>query len=376
MFLVFPVYNSSFCFSKSVHPAALPGPAYPYVDHHTSVEFHAVSWISGPWSSLSSTVYGDFHRLTLAGHDVGMMIPHVSTLMDNILLPLTLLTSSCKWPFVSHSKKAVPESGKEAKGLVAFMYGVVPFVHCDEPPDKQKPTNQDAKPDAKPAKPAVEKVDSDDLQGRRLGQKPGEAVDAAKEVNKLASFAEAIGINKGRGIVYIPSEKTVIMSLSYGDFVLAVFDLWISKSFAALAGAMLKPLKLVSRDSLKRLDSSAALGAATSWAKRYDAGKVIYSTVAVEALWNGMLVDGVLKSQALDGKFSAPYGLFSYKLRDGKGAFLFWGSLEGEPSPIKWKGLQTFMKDTIKDNYQPPVDIVTADNPNYAAAPSAEGGAS
>jgi hypothetical protein len=66
----------------------LPGPAYPHVDEQPSCEVHLVELIPGPGAHWADTVLANGARLTLEGHDTGMMIPHLSPIMDNLLLPI------------------------------------------------------------------------------------------------------------------------------------------------------------------------------------------------------------------------------------------------------------------------------------------------
>src|SRR5690606_34515292 len=115
------------------HAGALPAPAYPYVDHHRSTELHDVSWIPGPWrKQTKKAILGDGLQIVLSGHDTGMMIPHVSPIMDNLMLPITLISSSCTWPFESFRRCA------EKQPMVAFFPALAPFIYCDDPETPEK----------------------------------------------------------------------------------------------------------------------------------------------------------------------------------------------------------------------------------------------
>ncbi|PRQ04062.1 hypothetical protein ENSA5_11100 [Enhygromyxa salina] len=79
--------------------------------------------------------------------------------------------------------------------------------------------------------------------------------------------------------------------------------------------------------------------------------------------------DGVLKSLILDASLKMPYGLFSYSVADGKGTILWWGEFDGVPCAIETKGLRGVTTNALKEAfYQPEVDEMLTDNPNYATA--------
>ena len=141
MLPVFLVYPSSACVSNSTHEAALPGPVYPYLANHDSTELHPVKWVPGPWVKQTKKVFADSGPFMLDGHDTGMMIPHLSPVMDNMMLPLTMLGSSCKWPFKSMKLKS------EKKGHVGFFPGIAPYLHCDSP--KKQDEGSDTAPKTK-----------------------------------------------------------------------------------------------------------------------------------------------------------------------------------------------------------------------------------
>jgi hypothetical protein len=401
MITVTPVYATSICISKSVHDAALPSPAYPYVDYHRSAEVHRVSHIPGPWRVATEGVFGDSTRVMLSGHDTGMCIPHISPIMDNLLLPMTLLNSSCAWPFVSFRKQA------EGKGLLGFFPLLAPFIYCDASPDDEqadkdgKSGNKDGKASDEGGK--VVKISSDKHQQAKSEHKPYEigwlwtskrplrpsdalgllpSTPGVRHMqNQLASdradlqkLGAKLGVQvKGSGRICIPTANTISLQFSLAEFLMGWARLLMKKGFQAALGAMFAPLKWGGTDHLKRLDPGTAKRCAesaltkASWASFKTAGKAVYGPALKATVWK-VLYEGVGRSMVLDGKLSAPYGLFSLSLHEEKGHFLVW-DIEGELHPNPFKGFHGMADEGLKSLYNPAVEDITKDNPNYAAAP-------
>lgn len=373
MLPVFPVYPHSLCISKSTHAGCLPGPAYPYFDNNSSTEVHTVKWIPGPWVKQTGSVLGDSNVMMLSGHDTGMMIPHLSPIMDNLMLPLTLVGSSCSWPFSSFKVNS------KGAGLVGFFPAYAPYIYCDAPA-ADKPSSDALKAKKPPSAPGG--------LGDKVIQAKGKFAAGAKAKAaklpgraKLKALGEKTGFSmsvSGRGRIYIPTCKTVMMRMSLAEILLGWAKVLVAKAFDALVGAALKHLKLGHSLRPARLDSDAARRLAM---REFSAGQArvlskaaqreLLETFAVNLAWK-CGYEGVVKSVILDGKLKLPYGLFSMSLSSSKGTFLWWGELEGPPTPIDFKGFRGETMEALNGVvYQPEVDDMLADNPNHATAPGA-----
>lgn len=349
MFLVFPVYPFSLCVSKSTHEGALPGPAYPYFKNNRSTDVHTVMWLPGPWVKKTGSVFGDANVLMLAGHDTGMMIPHVSPIMDNLLLPLTLVTSGCAWPFTSIKSKS------EGKGLVGFFPGYAPYIFCDA--EKAGGESSAATQKGRPHTPAP-KVEP-------------------KKKGKLETLADKAGFEfnvSGRGRVYIPGCKTIMMRMSLAELLYGWAKFLMSKVFDSIAGAALSHVKIGNKQ-LARLDSDVARRRALQEFSGHQARVLsaaaradVVNHIALE-IGRKSAYDGVLKSLILDGKVKAPYGLFSYSWSKHEGTFLWWGELDGfEACPIEFKGVRGSTTEAFDGVALPYLEELLADNPNHATA--------
>lgn len=391
MLPVFPVYILSTCVTKSFHAGALPSPAYPYFDNHCSREVHTVSWLPGPWVVRTASVFGDFQAMILEGHDTGMMIPHISPIMDNILLPMTLLSSSCTFLFSSSSKKC------HGKGVAGFFPAYAPFLYCDaevsQKPEKpgqpkpQQPLSSDEVQRTAAKKNKVRKFPGEELgpKVKAIDQKLRGAEQKVQDrLNDLGDRTKYQLNIKGRGKICIPTKMTILMQLSFADFFYGWGKFLFSRSLDALIGAGLSWLPPSKKALAGRYDQSAANRLAQQGLERADATSELfrrinrledrkiqwelYKELAPEIALK-TVVDNV-KLLVTDGKLKAPYGLFSYGLADGKGTLLWWGKLEGTPLPFNFKGLRGPAMEALKDTcYQPAVDELTADTPNYARAP-------
>jgi hypothetical protein len=384
MIQVFPVYMTSMCISKSTHDALL-GPVKPYVyySNHKSTEVHTVGWIPGPWKQGGRSTFFDAHEVAVDGHDTGMMIPHISPIMDNALLPITLLGSSCRFPFVSFAHK----SG--GKALCGFFPVLAPFLHCDAPKEGGSSTDSIAddlaargkmrKPrfamsreqrrslDAAPTEAAMQKAAVDALtvdnplrsrQPDLVGHASRLALAEARQLRAeaLEGWNAAMGafniqIN-GRGILYIPTAKTVLMGMSLDDLILGWFKLFAWAAIDALSSAVLGAGKSKFE---KFFDSGVATR--TGW-RRLEYYEIY---VFNKAVW-----DGMVKSMVLDGKLKAPFGVGSYNFANGKGTALWFLEFHFEKAPISmWEGVNTHVKRALK-KFEP-IDTLTQ-TPNVAGS--------
>lgn len=388
MIPVLPVYPSSLCVTKSVHPGALPGPAYPYFPNNQSREVHTVAFVPGPWVKKSErhNVWSDSSPIILDGHNTGPGIIHVSPIMDNALLPVTIGTSSCEWPFVTFRRQI------KGDGVVGFLPLIAPYMHCDSP-SPGKPSSKEVQ-NAGRSRPGkklndkftkvAEKRDAATQKIKRKLTRKKKAASAKTGPSAFARFSEKTGIEmpsiNGQGKIYIPLAKTVRMQLSLMEILSGWTQVLIGKAFDALAGAMLKRMDL-GGDALSRLDNDVARRLAmqsvnrsmkSEAAKRAArvAGAHLGRHLAVDTV--NKAIEGVTLSVVLDGEIKLPYGLFSYNIAEGKGNYLFWGTFESsvpldvEMLPTQGKGVKGWLADKTKDAMlQPDVDDI-ADSPHYA----------
>lgn len=375
-----PVYPWSICITKSTHEGMLPGPTYPYFANHQSTEVHTVQWVPGPWAKFSRSVWSDAHANALDGHDTGMLIPHLSPIMDNLLLPLTLLGSSCKWPFASFKTSA------DAKGVIGFFPLYAPYLHCDSP--KQDADSSDDMQDGMRSQGKVQapggkqrqvmgKARAGKLDKRR--KRVANRYAPAKE--KLDAPSKSLGI-EGTGKIYIPTCKTVLMTFSLGELMVGWAKLLTFKGLDALAGVALRPFRLGTRGPLKRFDTDVAREAGARLLARgmqnAAARGASRQAMAAAGQYAGLkladkaLFDGILKSMVLDGKVKLPYGLFSYSPSTGKGTFLKWGSFEGQPAPFEFGGVRGAGAEVYDQlSYHPGVGELVEGTP-HATGPATE----
>jgi hypothetical protein len=110
----------------SIHGGCGPGPAYPQVPAMPHRELtHTVQW-SPMGAKFGASIFGDTHRVALFGHDSGIGILHASAPIDNLDLPLTILTSTCKWLFAS---TRVITQGQAIVGFAPYA----PYLGCQAP---------------------------------------------------------------------------------------------------------------------------------------------------------------------------------------------------------------------------------------------------
>lgn len=414
MLPVFPVYITSLCVSKSVHPGALPGPAYPYFDNHRSTEIHTASFLPGPWVVRTASVFGDAQAMILEGHDTGMMIPHLSPIMDNALLPMTLLTSSCTFPFMLSSRKC------RGKAVAGFFPAYAPFLFCNseteqkpekpgEPKPKQPTSSDDIQKQVTDQKKAAHQRKLHTMQQtpaakvlKAVDDKLNAAQQKAKAVQgklnaaqqKVQDGLNAIGgktkyqLNiKGRGRICIPTKATILMELSFADLLHGWGSFLFARSLDALFAAGLACVprlanaknRLAERfdesatkqkiaEGLERLTHKSPMFRQINRAENRKARQEVYRVLAKDIASKGLT--DAFKALVTDGKVKAPLGLFNYSLADGKGTVFWWGKLDGTPLPFDFKGLNGPAKEALKGLcYQPAVKELVADNPNYAAAP-------
>lgn len=385
MFIVFPVYASSLVISKSTHQALLgPGPTYKPYGNHESREIHRVSWIPGPWVSKTESVLSDGQVFILDGHDTGMLIPHLSRIMDNLLLPVTLLTSSCTWPFVTAARSV------GGKCVVGFFPKIAPFIFCDAPDAGGSSSKAEVEELGKqgkvrvlglrdaPVKASNASKESLALLRRKernrsralaLGRAGGKhAIRATRSAQKLAKALEPITKVDGKGLIYIPFSKTVLMQMSLSDLLKGWARLFVGNAIGALTAPLFTPIKLgspmvVRQNSKANPAMSLFSASATQRVTRRQIGSYLGTTLV-----NKAAVDGALKPMVLDMKINAPYGIFKYDINKGKGSYLYWGTFDGVRPPEEFpiKGLQTrFNEWAGKGLDTKPIDVLTQ-TPNVA----------
>lgn len=372
MLYVLPVYENSLIISESTHQALLgPGPAYKPFANHRSFEVHTVTWIPGPWVVKTKTVLADGQVFMLEGHDTGMMIPHISTMMDNLMLPVTLLTSSCAWPFMTGTRSV------GGKCVVGFLPFIAPFNFCDAPEDwgTDSATAMNGK---QPSKPPAKSVDSQPRVGNVLtrdralaiGRSGGKyavrgAVVAGKVASKLGPVAAQITKVDGKGLIYIPLCKTVVMRMRLTEVLAGWARIFASNAVSAVTSRVFKPLKHPATVRRGSQDIPIFSEALTDRLTKREVAKYLGTTLV-----NKAAVDGVLKSMVLDMKIKAPYGVFKYDINKGKGSYLYWGTFDGvhPPEEFPLKGLQShFDAWAGKGLDTKPIDTLTQ-TPNVAGA--------
>lgn len=385
MLFVLPVYEHSLIISKSTHQALLgPGPAYKPYSNHTSVEIHPVTWVPGPWVVKTKTVLADGQIFMLDGHDTGMMIPHISRIMDNLMLPVTLLTSSCTWPFTTGTRSVGD------KCVVGFFPGIAPFIYCDSPEDGGSSTAAEVAALRKQRKmrvygvkaplpapvPSLMMEMSDaatDGAAKRVATRKALFAPVADRLNKLPGATAAGNLLgtltkvEGKGVIYIPMCKTVLMKMRWTEVLAGWARLFVGNAVGALTSRMFKPLRhpvtvirgKKSNPKVIPVFSEALTGRLTG----REVAKYLGTTLV-----NKTAVDGVLKSMVLDMKIKAPYGVFKYDIKKGKGSYLYWCKFDGvhPPEEFPLEGLQSrFNAWAGKGLDTKPIDVLTQ-TPNVA----------
>lgn len=352
------VYPNSTCISLSTHPGALPSPAYPYFPNHKSVELYPVELFRGYWAETSSKTFGDGQPYVLAGHDTGMMIPHLSPVMDNLMIGLTLLCSSCTWPFATIRRKV------EGKGIVGFRPVIAPYIYCDEHAEDE------------PTSDAVQAKKAPNL---KIGQrKKSSLIKGKPKLEKAAKFGKSFV--SGMGLIYIPVKKTVALEMSPLEL-LAGWAMFVGQKGLDAAAGKLTGYMSVPKGKFKRLDSDAARrrGLQAVSRKRMR-GKVARKArrQALKELGGGLaekaVVDGLkgVGGMAFGREYKAPFGIYSYDFAEGKGTVL-WHEYEGTAKfetgvGIFDEGLKGMMNKAVKDSFNPSVGEMLRNNPNFAGA--------
>ncbi|HLT35234.1 MAG TPA: hypothetical protein VK034_03090, partial [Enhygromyxa sp.] len=136
------VYEFWLRINKSKHEALFTTGVY--AEEWDYVEFSTVRGPIPMYQSFTKNVIGDSNAMALQGHDFGPLAPHFCNPPDNVLLPITWVSSSCKWPVTASSRK------HDDKSLCAFSPFVAPFLHCHG--RKVEDDNYAPPPDAKPSK--------------------------------------------------------------------------------------------------------------------------------------------------------------------------------------------------------------------------------
>jgi hypothetical protein len=336
MFYMFPVYDISLVVSKSTHQALLgPTPPTP-VANHESIEIHPVELVPGPWVVKTKTVRADGFAFVLDGHDTGMLIPHIPNVAAvDYMLPLTMLSSSCTWPFVTGSRSA------DGKCAVGFFPGFAPFIYCDSPQPggtsskalegkNAARTGSNSKRPQAPAKPRLE--------SSAKGDKVPSPTLAA-----LSDIIDVVTKIDGRGLIYIPPAKTVLMRVSFADFLEGWMRIAVAQAVKGLVDKFFAPVHegnpvLFSRRVAERV----------AWKEIKDH--------AVHSLASTALVDGAVKSIVMDAKIKAPFGVYTFSFAEGKGTYLYYGEFDGKPWTFEFKGLGHYPAQLFQTK---PVDILT-----------------
>lgn len=166
--------------------------------HHENWDHIELSFVHGlipMYQKFTGNVYGDANAMALRGHDVGPMAAHISIPPTNMMLPMHLLSSSCKWPVTARRRLHRGES------LCAFSSVLAPYLYCSSKEKKQE-QEQEQSPPAQP--------------------EPEPAGLGAKAKAKGGATAKAMK-GAGVGITMIPTGgKTVFMRLSMMDIVLEI----------------------------------------------------------------------------------------------------------------------------------------------------------
>lgn len=168
--------------------------------HHKNWDHYELSLVHGlipMYQKFTDKVYGDANAMALRGHNVGPMAFHISTPPTNMLLPMHLLSSSCKWPVTARRRL------HRGKSLCAFSAVFAPYIYCSDEKEKE-----DKKGEPEPEPSGV---------GAKAKPKP-KATATAKKPGPV-------------GITMIPTGgKTVYMRLSMMDIVLGAIDVRIDKA--------------------------------------------------------------------------------------------------------------------------------------------------
>lgn len=121
-----------------------------YAEEWDYVEFSTVRGPVPMYQSFTKNVIGDSNAMALDGHDFGPLAPHFCNPPDNVLLAITWLSSSCKWPVTASRRK------HDDKSLCAFSPFVAPYLHChgrkpalEEEPAPSPTASRQAKLEAK-----------------------------------------------------------------------------------------------------------------------------------------------------------------------------------------------------------------------------------
>ncbi|NJK31999.1 MAG: hypothetical protein HC927_06015 [Deltaproteobacteria bacterium] len=210
------VYPIWVCINKSKHEALSPPPAYPYQPSVDHVEFTTVHGWFMPSQKFSKTVKFDGVPVALEGHDSGLGIPHwASAHPANIMLPLTLLGASHKWPFTA-GRRCI-----DGHAPATFFPGWSPYLYCVS---RKKEAAPAAKPDADAGPPTA-------------GAEFKEGV-----AGNVKSFKENI---PGFGHLCIaPVGTTVVLELSLGDLLLGVWRTFVEIGLSTAFSAAFKCLNL------------------------------------------------------------------------------------------------------------------------------------
>jgi hypothetical protein len=244
-------------------------------DDWNHVEAWTVGGLVPMYQKFTTKVLGDASPMALQGHDTGPLVPHISlALPTNMLTPMHMLTSSCKWPISARRRL------HRDRSLCAFAWIFAPYIHCTSKPQDQEEEG---------AEPAI----------------PGGL--AAKAKSKASAGAKAMR-GEGVGISMIPTGgKTVLLPLSILDIVLGALDLAISKAFDKVFDKIYIVRGRDAKRHIRPFTKGAARKAGWSDATRYTRDTL------VDAAWKD-----AAKSFLLEFEVGVPFKLASVDFVAGK----------------------------------------------------------
>jgi hypothetical protein len=116
------VYETWLRINLSTHEALFPTGVYDAEYDHG--EFSPIRGPIPMYQQFTKTVLGDWNAMALQGHDYGPLAAHFCVPGDNVLLPITWISSSCKWPVTA------PRRLHNGKSLCVFSPFIAPYLHC------------------------------------------------------------------------------------------------------------------------------------------------------------------------------------------------------------------------------------------------------
>ena len=330
MFSVWPVYPHWVCINESDHEALSPAPAYPLQPKAKHLEVTTACGLYLPSQKFSKTVKFDGWPLALDGHDAGMLILHVTLapFVDNIMLPLTLLGTSTKWPFAAYRRKV------EGTTPSAFFPVAVPYTFCHSRAKASGPKKPDA-PEA-PAAPAPPPSSS--------GATQAATPSGGGNLQMLKEGVPGLGIFSVSALV----GRTVEFPFSITDWLLGaarmLMDIALNVAFSQAFKAVKIDLK--ASDKLKPLQNEALgyLGTAAANNKALRDHLERQATDCFEAyarrkILQKMIQDPI-KSYVGTGTVKLPYGLAKLDPNTGDVKLFGWSTNTGWAMAGEFKGIK------------------------------------